>query len=281
MADGAVPAVAPSEAELLRRSDGRASAQVRINGRGPFPFIIDTGANRSSISAELAEALGLRELEKRVVNGVTGAELRKVVLIERLSAGSLHTGALEMPVIDRGALGTSVGLLAANELKRFRVVLDFARRRYEVTNSRRGRPPDGTVRLRANLRFGHLVETPCRLGGVAARCIIDTGADFSLVNLALMDKLRAHPRTEILFPDVKLYGATKAVISGEVVRLPQLKMDDLDFTGVTALATDAHVFEVWGLGDTPAMLIGMNVLRACDFLAIDFPQKALYMRLPS
>lgn len=272
------PALEPALAAVLRRKDGRVTTQVLLNGRGPYAFIIDTGANRSSISALLARDLALPEAVARKVNGVTGAELRAAVRAESLSVGSLKTGVLEMPVIEPVALGNSAGLLAANELKRHRVVLDFTRNRYEVSNSRAGFPT-GSVRLRARLRFGHLVETPCRIGRIMARCIIDTGAEYTLINEAMLEKLRPDKRTIVVAENTEVFGATAGVITGAVVRLPPIKLDELQFVQSAALAVDAHVFAVWGLSDTPAVVLGMNVLRACDLIAIDFPQKALYVRL--
>jgi predicted aspartyl protease len=270
-----------SVADVLRRKDGRAATMVKINGQGPFAFLIDTGANRSSISADLAEALMLPKLEQRLVNGVTGAQMRAIVRAEELSTGSLLARNVDMPVIETAALGGAQGLLAANELKSQRVILDFARDRYEVTSSRRGLIPDGAKRLRASLRFGHLVETPCRIGRVLARCIIDTGAEYTLINQVMLDALRKDDRTKIVRENVRLYGATDPVFTGTVVIMPPLVLGDMEFVGSAALASDAHIFGVWGLSRVPAVLLGMNVMRACDFLAIDFPRKALYVRIPA
>lgn len=269
-----------SVADVLRRKDGRAATLVMINGQGPFSFLIDTGANRSSISADLAEALQLPGQVPRMVNGVTGAQMRAIVRADELVTGSLLARNVDMPVIEPIALGGAQGLLAANELKSQRVILDFARDRYEVTTSRRGLIPDGAKRLRASLRFGHLVETPCRIGKVLARCILDTGAEYTLINQVMLDALRRDDRTKIVHENVRLYGATDPVFTGTVVIMPPLVLGDMEFVGSTALASDAHIFGVWGLSKVPAVLLGMNVLRACDFLAIDFPRKALFVRVP-
>lgn len=266
-------------AEVLRRKDGRVSTLVRVNGQGPFPFIVDTGANRSSISQELARSLALPPARDRVINGVTGAQMRPVVLAETLTAGTLTKRGLEMPIIEDVALGGSRGLLAANELKGQRIVLDFVHERYEVTKSGKGRIPPGAQKLRASLRFGHLVETPCRIGAILARCIIDTGAEYTLLNIAMLERLLQDRRTDVIAENVELFGATQSVLTGTVVRLPPIQLGDARFVGAAALGTDAHIFQVWGVTKTPAVLLGMNVLRACGYLAIDFPQRALFINL--
>src|ERR1700722_9035945 len=48
----------------------RMTAPVRVNGRGPFPFIVDTGANQSVISDTLAAQLGLVRGAAELLNGV-------------------------------------------------------------------------------------------------------------------------------------------------------------------------------------------------------------------
>src|SRR5215510_12559928 len=53
---------------------GRVMTAVMVNGKGPFRFVIDTGASRSTLSPHLAKALGLSTPGRNVIlNGVTGA----------------------------------------------------------------------------------------------------------------------------------------------------------------------------------------------------------------
>ena len=76
---------------------GRIVAQVEINGRGPFRFVLDTGANRSAMSAATAAALQLVPAEGDVisVHGITGNATLPVVEVDRLQVGELLQRALE------------------------------------------------------------------------------------------------------------------------------------------------------------------------------------------
>src|ERR1700761_199421 len=38
----------------------RMTGPVSIDGAGPYPFVVDTGANQSVVSAEIADKLGLK-----------------------------------------------------------------------------------------------------------------------------------------------------------------------------------------------------------------------------
>src|SRR4051794_40215139 len=57
--DGAPsPAEAATLLETAFDQAKRVTVPVAIDGRGPYPFVVDTGANSSVIAAELAQALG-------------------------------------------------------------------------------------------------------------------------------------------------------------------------------------------------------------------------------
>lgn len=100
---------------------------VEINDAGPFRFILDTGANRSAISQNLADALGLKAGSKKLlqVHGVTGsAELAS------FEAGALRVGEflvrqLEMPVLPPAVLSGADGILSVTELGKSRIDVDF------------------------------------------------------------------------------------------------------------------------------------------------------------
>ena len=62
--DGYVP--------MTVEADGIIMVPVVVNGRGPFPFVIDTGSNRTAISGDLAHALELPIVAKTEVVSVTG-----------------------------------------------------------------------------------------------------------------------------------------------------------------------------------------------------------------
>src|SRR5688572_19371127 len=70
---------------------GRVMTHVKINGKGPFRFVIDTGASRSTLAPHLARALNLKPSVGRnvMLNGVTGAEEVTTVPVDSLEIGAL------------------------------------------------------------------------------------------------------------------------------------------------------------------------------------------------
>ncbi len=65
---------------------------VMVNGKGPFRFVIDTGASRSTLAPHLARALGLKVSVGRnvMLNGVTGAAEVPTVAVDSLEIGALQ-----------------------------------------------------------------------------------------------------------------------------------------------------------------------------------------------
>jgi len=103
---------------------------VCIDGQGPFPFIIDTGAGESVIDAHLAKRLHLtRQGATSAIEGVgCEAEATPVKLASWSAAGAVLAPqtltAATLP--DFGTKGQPVGLLGSDVLSRFGAVrIDF------------------------------------------------------------------------------------------------------------------------------------------------------------
>jgi predicted aspartyl protease len=124
---------------------GRIVAPVEINGRGPFRFILDTGANRSAISAATAEELGLEvEVDAPMgVHGVTGSSILPSVEVASLRAGEIDFGGRRMPVLPQAVFGGTDGILGIDALQDARVEVDFARDRVTIRRSSGRRAPYG------------------------------------------------------------------------------------------------------------------------------------------
>ena len=110
---------------------------VMLNGKGPFGFVADTGANRTVVSAEVAAACGLPPAGHAEVHGIAGAEPADLALVRRLAVGSVKSNDLEMPVLPRAQLGAD-GLLGVDILKGRLMSLQFALNRFEIAESGRG-----------------------------------------------------------------------------------------------------------------------------------------------
>ncbi len=112
---------------------------VRIDGKGPFLFALDTGATTSLVPAALAQQLHLhREGAAQKIEGVTGGGKAYPVRIDNWSAGSvalpssivsaLESSSPEPPSAVKGKEGVHgpQGLLGSDVLSRFgKIAVDY------------------------------------------------------------------------------------------------------------------------------------------------------------
>jgi Aspartyl protease len=106
---------------------------VYIDGHGPLPFALDTGASRSLIAAGLAAQLRLPSRGSAgMLRGVTGAAAAENFAVESWRAGSVRLPASMIAAIASTAGATSpklqgpVGLLGSDVLSRYgKIAIDY------------------------------------------------------------------------------------------------------------------------------------------------------------
>ncbi|HEX6472726.1 MAG TPA: retropepsin-like aspartic protease [Streptosporangiaceae bacterium] len=107
---------------------------VKVNGRGPYDFVLDTGASSSTVSRSLMRKLRLpRNGDTARVRGVAGATEVPLVTVGRWTLGGQRLHGRSLPVLDLGADfgdGQVSGLLGSDELRRFgAVTVDYRHER--------------------------------------------------------------------------------------------------------------------------------------------------------
>lgn len=133
-----------------RQSQTAALANVCIDGKGPFPFVIDTGAEGSVLASSLAAKLGLPKIGAPVPIG--GAGCSATARVSRLASWDVAGLALrpqaviylKIPLF--GGRGQPDGLLGSDVWSRFGAMrLDFARGLVTVPGPERPGPARKTT----------------------------------------------------------------------------------------------------------------------------------------
>jgi len=264
----------PPPAETLQTQEDRSrrmTVDVMVNGQGPFRFAVDTGADRTAISASLAARLKLPPGPGAVLHGMAGVDRVETAVISELRVGSNVTTEINAPVLPDGPLGVQ-GLLGIDALDGQKVVMDFADRELRITpGGRRDAEDDGTIVITARRRFGQLVLVDASVEGVKVYAIIDSGAEHSIGNIALRRILErrktATPRT------VELVSVTGRTLVGDLSTMPRMKIGGITMAGVPIAYSEAHPFRKYGIGNKPAMLIGADLLAAFERVSLDFENK--------
>ncbi|HTX06149.1 MAG TPA: retroviral-like aspartic protease family protein [Steroidobacteraceae bacterium] len=268
---------------------GRLTTAVRINGFGPYHFLVDTGAERTVIADDLARNLALPRGPDVMVEGIVRTEREGLVDIRELEMGTLICPRLQVPALPRSMLNAD-GYLGLDVLDDRRVVFDFAARTLTITRPRgffsefwtrfMGGGADD-VRVPTLGDSGRLRSTDCLIDGVHADAFIDTGAQMSVINHALYRQLQRRKAGQILPTSQILTGVTGGSIVGATTLLEMVRVGQLVMTFTTAVIADLPVFKVWGLTGEPALLIGMDCLRRCARVTIDYRRKELRFEIAS
>ena len=260
---------------------GRVVVPVKINGRGPYRFIVDTGANHSTISPELARQLGLTAQTESLVtlDGITGTAQVTYVSVERLQAGDLVLEDTALPVVWAPVMAGADGILGAAGMSQKSLLIDFQRNRVAIASHVELTTRNQAIKIHAARVVNGLMMLDTDIGGVRVEAVLDTGSERTLGNIALRDALKSKRRAQQGFVAVltSVYGATKEVERAEIAAAPTISIGPLRITDVAIVYGDFHIFKVWDLQGKPAMILGMDVLGTLASLNIDFKNENIYV----
>lgn len=258
---------------------GRVVAPVSVNGQGPFRFIVDTGANRSVMSDELAAHLGLTPTGSGNVHSVHGVTVAPLVNVQNLQYGDISLNAAALPMLSGRVLAGEQGLLGVDGMSGRRLRMDFERNCIEIVQSAQARRLRGWSTIRGDMRFGHLVVIRGSVNGIRVHLILDTGSDSSLANVAFREALNARIRRRARTEETIAYTAGQTVILENAVLVPRMMMGELEVRNITAYIGDFHIFQIWDLTSEPTVLLGMDVLSQARGLAIDYGRGTVHLQI--
>ena len=289
--DGALVATGADDA-------GRITVPVRVNGQGPFRFVVDTGANRTVISSELAAALALPAGGAADIHGIVGVEPAQTALIDRLDVDAVSARAIRAPMLSRDRLGAA-GLLGVDVLRRHRVSFDFVHRQLrlrsaslapdrstlydDTSNSGRLIQMSGAkVVVPAQYRFGQLIIIGADVSGQRVTAFVDSGSQSTVGNNALrrVASVEGAGAPKAVRQMTPILSATGQTAQGEVSRMPLLKIGGLAITGLATVFADLHVFQLWDLMKQPSLLLGMDILSLFDGIELNYAQRQVIFYLP-
>jgi hypothetical protein len=153
---------------------GRPMVLVTLNGKGPYPLILDTGASVIDIDSGLVADMALP--------GVPGAP-EGVARVEELAVGgAVLCGVVVGPAPMMAALGGSNpprGVLGASSFPGYLVTLNYPAK--TVTIRKGSLPPPDDRRIFQYAAEDILPRVPIRIGGHEFRPHVDSGSPGSLV----------------------------------------------------------------------------------------------------
>ena len=258
----------------------RMTVPVRLGEGGTYRFLVDTGADRTAISRELASQLKLRRGASATLHSVTGVTEVSTAMVPSLQLTRKSVRIDDAPLLDRAHMGAD-GILGVDTLRSQRILFDFDADTMSIVPSAApelAREP-GSIVVTAKRRNGRLVLTQAKANGRSVNVILDTGSEITIGNEALRQALISR-RQLAEAQRVEVHSVTGQKIAGDYVHIRSLEIGGVELKDLAIIFADAHTFKKLGLREKPALLLGMNAMRAFRKVSIDFANRKLRVVLP-
>jgi len=258
----------------------RMTVPVLLAGSGPFRFMVDTGADRTAISRQLAERLNLAPGTGASLHSVADVSQVETATLTDLQLSRRSMDVANAPLLERKHMGAD-GILGIDALKAQRVQFDFEANVMSIAPSAsvdRFDEPDAIV-IVASRRKGRLIFSDARINGKRVTVVLDTGSQVTVGNSALRRILTGRA-TDPSADKVELHSVTGATLTGEYLFVRELEMGGVSLNGLAVVFADAHIFRKLELERRPALLLGMNAIRAFKKVSIDFASRKFRVVVP-
>ena len=255
----------------------RLSVEVQVNGRGPYRFIVDSGADTSAVGMRIAHDLQLPLGTPAILNGTTDRSIVDRVKVDKLTLGPSTIRDLELPALREEDLGGE-GLIGIDALIQQRLMMDFEKRLIKVEDARKPEPfsPDDIV-ITARRLHGQLILTEVRTGRLPLDAVIDTGSEISIGNVALRDKLLRRGRDR--FWTLPVTGVTGVTVDLQLAIVSELQLGPITLRDVPMAFADVPPFKLFGLSQEPSLLLGTDVLETFRRVSLDFRARKVRFQL--
>ena len=251
---------------------------VHVNNRGPFDFILDTGAGTSLLSSELAKQLEIKVIGSK--EGQSAGEKFSVSLakVDSLAVGETKLDDVDVGIVDLGQIGKTIGAkidgdLGYNFLKHFRITITYRDCEIRFDDPKRVEVFSRSAQAEIAIRLAHPAK-PLILVDIYAngrgpfQFAIDTGTSTTAITPELAKELNVATSP---IPPVTSGGAHVNVTAGvlQSFQVGGAKIDNLavivaDFFSVLSQAIGAKLDGI----------VGYNFLR--DYkVVIDYPNELL------
>jgi hypothetical protein len=227
------------------------------------------------ISPRVVRRLGLAAdpARSKLLRGITGSEVVPSVTVAEITAGEISLVGSQLPVVEPRVFADSDGIFGADAFAQGCLYVNFVASSVSILRTGCPRVGDTWETLRAELRFGGLPVVRARVGNTRVLAIIDTGAERSLGNRALLIAAGLEPALKDPNTQRQVFAATSQAVFGNLLAAPPISLGGIDIGNLHLVFGDFEVFQMWGAAEVPAVVVGMDVLGTAQALMIDYKRR--------
>lgn len=271
----ATPAMRPpSEVPFLRQADGRIIVFALIDGAGPFPLIIDTGASVTVLDDSLVAELGLAARGVEVtVHGVGGAS--SAPAYEPISV-ALGADELSLPWvvgIDLPGSSDARGILGVDALAQRTIEIDSGARMLRLRSDRYAPPPGaGTSRSNMVIDTNGLPHVEIRVNNTRGLALIDTGLGGMIIDPAFA----ARAGVPLSADPVEFRDVTNEATAVQRTGRARLRIGQAFWIVERVALLRPEVLDRLDAGERTEAVLGASVFSETT-LVLDFTSRRLYV----
>lgn len=275
-------ASANASVPLSYAASGHPTVPTLVEGKGPFEFVIDTGAEGTALYSAFAKQQGLKLIEGKAetLQGQTGAASLSLARVSTLSVDGRTVKDVEAVILPDRADGVALpGIVGLDLMGSYVVEIDAPGGRvalHPAGTSPRTLGGDSVKGTKAVRLAGGLLGLPVVINGILGVAVLDTGARDTRINWRFATAAGLSAASARLKSDGIIQGATNSPVAVARADIGTIDLGGIRRTGASLRIVDLPVFEAFGVADRPAMILGMDLLRDVHLIA-DFPAQMVWM----
>lgn len=275
-----VPSLAQyyGEVPLFRGKQGKALVMVNVDGRGRYPFMLDTGAEDTVVLQSLVDML---QLSPAVGKGRTISTGNGAVRARAYTIGDLFIGNMRMPTPTAIALPsrkgiTYKGVIGGPLFKDVSAEFNFDDKKLRIY--KRGHKFDESEwqKLKGVKLEKTYFTVPITVEGKEIIAFVDTGANRTLINAEAAELLGigtdGRPTA-----NVDVTGGGNKSSTAKRFRVSSFFLGPHDMESRKLYSADIPFFRSINLHDKPAAILGMDVLQHFNFV-VDAHNSRMFLK---
>lgn len=260
-------------AQIRFDSRNRPVIATNVNGQGPYYMVVDTGAETSLMAPALAKRLKLNSFDSGLtINGATGTVAAKAFAVDAFTSNLFDVSYVGLLAFPNPGSTEAAGVIGMDLFANNALVFDLTAGNMQVLES--GQLAGNYLTIPAIKDNSVLIHIMVKMNGVDIPTLIDTGAAVSIANLATLEALGWQPTDPRLSDDGNILGATT-----DVSNIKKANMDTITMGGIKLQDVPIR-FTVHNDDQSPALILGSDVLNSLLGFAVDFPQQQFLIKLP-
>ena len=275
-------------AEIPRRTSdtGHIVVETQLNGRGPFRFVIDTGASISVVYERARAKAGIEALPDITAHvfGISGSRFYPLARVAEIRVGNeLWKDARVALLPDTSPIAERAdGILGVDFLSRYAVL--YSRREKvlllyprELVADRAYLGWDSIALRKLQVRDGNVAVfvLDMHINAKLIPAVFDLGATVNLMNLRATRALDVLVRKPGTMPEVHgVSGSSQAMAELHVWKV---RINNSIWRNRTFLVGEFSVFQTLGIDRQPAAIAGADLFGRREFI-VDFTRQRLLVK---